>query len=54
MVIGIMVKWLQWFNNIISGRKVILLMDNFSAHEAAVSEFEAIPLSSSLLNTEIC
>jgi hypothetical protein len=54
MVTGIMVEWLRWFDNAMSGRKVILLMDNFSAHEAAVSELEAMPLGSGLLNTEIC
>lgn len=34
-------EWLLWFNKRMTGRKVILLMDNFSAHEAA---FEAIHL----------
>ena len=31
----IMLKWLRWFNKRAS-RPVLLLMDNFSAHEAAV------------------
>jgi hypothetical protein len=32
----IMEEWLRWFDNQMSGRKVALLMDNFSAHEAAL------------------
>jgi hypothetical protein len=54
MVIGIMVEWLRWFDNLIAGRKVILLLDNFSAHECAVIELEALLLGSGLVNTEIC
>jgi hypothetical protein len=54
MVTGIMVEWLRWFDNLMAGRKVILLMDNFSAHECAVAELEAMPLGSGLMNTEIC
>jgi hypothetical protein len=37
-----------------AGRKVILLLDNFSAHECVVAELEALPLGSGLVNTEIC
>lgn len=54
MVTGIMVEWLRWFDNLIAGRKVILLLDNFSAHESAVAELEALPYGSGLMNTEIC
>lgn len=54
MVTGIMVEWLRWFDNLMAGRKVILLLDNFSAHECAVAELEALPLGSGLVNTEIC
>jgi hypothetical protein len=32
----IFAEWLRWFDNRMRGRKVALLMDNFSAHEAAV------------------
>lgn len=32
MTAEIMVEWLRWFDNTMAGRKVILLMDNFSAH----------------------
>lgn len=35
---GIMKEWLRWFDNR-AGRKVLLLMDNFSAHEMAVEYF---------------
>lgn len=31
-------EWLQWFDRKMAGRKVVLLMDNFSAHEAAYQE----------------
>jgi DDE superfamily endonuclease len=36
---GIMKEWLRWFDNR-AGRKVLLLMDNFSAHEMAVEYFD--------------
>ena len=48
MVTKIMVEWLCWFDNLIAGCKVILLLDNFSAHECAVIELKAMPLRSSL------
>ena len=54
MVTEIMVEWLRWFDNLMAGRKVILLLDNFSAHESAVAELEALPYGSGLINTEIC
>jgi len=53
MTTAIMVDWLQWFDRQMSGRKVLLLMDNFSAHLAAVNELEAMPLGSGLKNTEV-
>ena len=34
----IMSDWLRWFDNQMEGRKVVLLMDNFSAHIATVDE----------------
>jgi hypothetical protein len=33
-------EWLFWFDAKMQGRKVVLLMDNFSAHEAAVEEID--------------
>ncbi|KAI0995678.1 hypothetical protein K3495_g12501 [Podosphaera aphanis] len=54
MITGIMMEWLLWFDRQMVGRKVILLLDNFSAHEAAVNELAALPLGFGLLNTEIC
>jgi hypothetical protein len=33
-------EWLRWFDQQMIGRKVALLMDNFSAHEAAVSKIQ--------------
>ncbi|KAM0721559.1 hypothetical protein Q7P37_002484 [Cladosporium fusiforme] len=54
MVTEIMVDWLRWFDRSMAGRKVILMMDNLSAHQAAVSELAALPQGSGLINTEIC
>lgn len=34
----IFTEFLQWFDRQMSGRKVILLMDNFSAHQAAMAK----------------
>lgn len=34
----VMVEWLRWFDKQMNGRKVILLMDNFSVYEKAVNE----------------
>jgi hypothetical protein len=36
MVTEIMLEWLQWFGRHVSQRRVLLIMDNFSAHETAV------------------
>ena len=36
MTTVIMLKWLTWFNKRIHGRKILLLIDGFSAHKAAV------------------
>jgi hypothetical protein len=33
-------EWLFWFDSKMKGRKVALLMDNFSAHEAAVEDIQ--------------
>jgi hypothetical protein len=54
IVIGIMVKWLRWFDNLIASRKVILLLDNFSVYEYIVIELKVLLLGSSLINTKIC
>ena len=54
MVTEIMSEWLRWFDNQMAGRKVILLLDNFRAHESAVAELEAMPYGSGLTNIEIC
>ena len=35
---GTFVKFLRWFDSLMIGRKVVLLLDNFSAHEAARNE----------------
>jgi hypothetical protein len=53
MTTGIMVDWLLWFDKQMRGRKVLLLMDNFSAHVAAVNELEAMPQGLGLKNTEV-
>lgn len=50
MKTDIMVEWLYWFDQQVTGRKVLLLMDNFSAHTAAVEALKLMPLK----NTVIC
>jgi hypothetical protein len=49
----VMVDWLRWFDQQVKGRKVLLLMDNFSSHIAAVNELEAMPQGLGLENTEV-
>jgi hypothetical protein len=49
----VMVDWLRWFDKQMSGRNVLLLMDNFSAHLAAVIELESMPEGLGLKNTEV-
>jgi hypothetical protein len=44
----IMIEYLYWFDRKMTGRKVALLMDNFSAHELAVK-----PIGNQLQNTWI-
>lgn len=43
-----MEEWLRWFNRQISDRKVVLLINNFSAHELAIEN-----LGESLQNTRV-
>jgi DDE superfamily endonuclease len=31
-------EWLHWFNKLMAGRKVLLLLDNFSGHELGVEK----------------
>lgn len=54
MVTEIMVEWLRWFDRSMAGRKVLLIIDNFSAYKAAVNELNVMPEGSGLINTEIC
>lgn len=49
----IMLEWLQWFDSQMSGRKVVLLMDNFSAHQTAANNLSTLPTEYGLRNTEI-
>jgi hypothetical protein len=53
MLNGIFLEWLRWFDNEVSGRRVLLLMDNFSAHTAAVATLEALPPSQRLQHVQI-
>jgi len=53
MTTEIMVDWLRWFDKQMSGRQVLLLMDNFSAHLAAINELELMPKGLGLENTEV-
>lgn len=49
-----MVEWLLWFDRKMAGRKVILLLDDLSAHVAAVKELSQLPPQHALQNTEVC
>ena len=44
MTSTIMEEWLRWFDSRMAGRKVVLLMDNFSAHTAALQIINSTPL----------
>jgi len=48
----IMIEYLRWFNTCMrsQGKQVLLLMDNFSAHELAV---ELIEEAKELTNTKV-
>jgi hypothetical protein len=37
---AIMAEWLEWFDRRMEGRKVLLLLGNFSAHECALDKLE--------------
>jgi hypothetical protein len=50
MTTVIMLKWLTWFDKRIHGRKILLLIDGFSAHKAAV---RILIENSSLKNTRV-
>ena len=41
MTSEIMRDWLRWFDERMSGWKVVLLMDNFSAHDVALRQINA-------------
>jgi hypothetical protein len=47
-----MIEWLQWFDVRMraQGKKVLLLMDNFSAHELGVERLEE---AQTLMNTKV-
>jgi hypothetical protein len=47
-----MIEWLQWFDARMraQGKKVLLLMDNFSAHELGV---ELLEEAQALMNTKV-
>lgn len=48
MTAAIFKEWLLWFDNKMTGRNVLLLMDNVSAHLSAVKD-----TSSVLWNTKV-
>lgn len=52
MTTPIVAEWLRWFDNYVAGRKVLLLLDNFAAHTAAVDAIQL--LGQPLQNTVIC
>lgn len=51
MTAVLMEEWLRWFDRQMSGRKVALLLDNFSAHESAVERINRSkqPLQNTLI-----
>ena len=51
MTIQLFIKFLLWFDLKMTGQKVALLMDNFSAHQAAVADILAskTPLKNTLI-----
>jgi hypothetical protein len=44
-------EWLYWFDNLMAGRKVLLLLDNFSGHELGVEKVGGLD---GLHNVKIC
>jgi len=50
MTTVIMTEWLTWFDKRMHGRRVLLLLDNFSAHEAAV---QTLTENNTLKNTRV-
>ena len=50
MTTKIMLEWLSWFDRQVAPRNVLLLMDNFSAHEAAV---ESLVVEAALKNVRV-
>ncbi|KAI0993820.1 hypothetical protein K3495_g14364 [Podosphaera aphanis] len=48
----IMIEYLKWVDREMAGRKVVLLMDNFSTHKAAFEYLNSSPLTS-LRNTSV-
>ena len=51
MTTQIFIEFLRWFDRKMTGRKVALLMDNFSAHQAAAADILAseTPLQNTLI-----
>ncbi len=53
MMRGIFEEWLRWFDARMNGRKVALLMDTLSAHEAAFASMERLTEGLGLQNTTV-
>lgn len=53
MTASIFEERLRWFGQKMTGRKVVLLLDNFSAHVAAYNELSTLPEGYGLQNIEI-
>jgi len=51
MTYNIMLKWLRWFDERMTGRRVLLLLDDFYAHTSAVQELVS---NQKLRHVEIC
>ncbi|OCL00059.1 uncharacterized protein K441DRAFT_167180 [Cenococcum geophilum 1.58] len=50
MTTVIITKWLTWFDKRIYSRRVLLLLNNFSAHEAAI---RTLTKNNTLKNTRV-
>lgn len=51
MTSQIFIEFLRWFDRQMAGRNVVLLMDNFSTHQATVTEITTSgnPLQNTLI-----
>ena len=53
MTRGFFLEYLAWFDGQMVGRKVLLLIDSFSAHESTVKQLQEDKAIPSLKNTRV-